>query len=302
MGDELGPSVYRLKAAGGKYVYMNPNTFAGLINANVGQLNNILKNKSSNTFEKMHGNYGRRTVKHPLTRANLRKNNIVKMAGPTNPVKVNMKYSKFKAWRNARAMKAAMAKRARKQEPPRSLRNRLKTAFSPRARTPSTRTNNQNNYNLEQNAWNKYVRNQSRIVIPRGTNYAGPAVMNDPNRSPLVRSLNEQYREYKNLGSQLRATGTFNPMVKMRIRKQMANKRKNMERKVKSLIGDNARNISRMNNKAFKSKVYTTVKANGVPMMWGAYMNANQRYRMSGNFAYNNNRVYTAYNNRVYTA
>lgn len=283
MGDELGPSVYRLKAAGGKYVYMNPNTFAGLVNMNVGKLNNALQNKRSSTFEKMHGNYGMRTVKHPLTRANLLKNNIVKMAGPKNPVKVNMKYSKFKAWRDARAMKAEMAKRARKQEPPRSMRNRLKSAFSPRVRTPPSvrNTSRNNNNNRESSAWGRYTNTRSRMTHPPNANYTGPNIMNSVQRVPLVKSLSNKYTEYKNLGKQLRTTSTFNPLAKARIRKQMANARKNMESKVKALLGSNAGNINRLNNKAFKNKVYTTIRANGRPMGFNVYMNSMNRYAPS---------------------
>lgn len=288
MGNALGPNVYRLRINGNKGVFLNPQTLANLLGINVNKLNNTIRNKGNdNYFEKLNEIYGRRPVKNPYTRSPITKANIKKMAGPSKPVEINYSFNVKKARENA----AKLAKAREKQERRAMIEAaggigayrmaRARQFFTlPRfmRRAPREPDNPNRNNNFREAAANaRYTRNINRIkmTIPRNaqsTNWAPwQEIVPWEQREPILARLRSNYENYKRKSKELKKIPMYRALAKRNARSQLAALRKRMENGVRTLVGNNAANISRLNNTAFKNKVYYTLRSNGLRMKHVAY-------------------------------
>ena len=285
IGNSLGPVVYRLKSGeGNQYVFLNPSTMANLLGVNVNNLNRTLNNKgNNNVFEKLHGVYGRSPVQNPFRRGNIKRSNIVKMNGPTNPITVPLNFNKEKAKRNANKLKAMLEKQRRVVERREERERRQQEQRQERERRRQRRQQNNNQRELETRT--RYENNLRRLVTEMTVNRAPrlsawnamQSMMNDRRRQNFVSQLSANYESYKQLGKTLRTTSPFSIIQQRRLRQQMATLRTKMQNTVKTLTGNS---ISRLNNIAFKNKVYYVIRSNGKPMSvtalniyrrWGIY-------------------------------
>ena len=296
IGNALGPIVYRLKSGtGGQYVFLNPQTISNLLGVNVTRVNNNMKGKTNNNiFEKLNEIYGRRPVKNPFTRENIKKSNIMKMSGPSNPVNVSLTFNSTAAKRNANKMEKARKKQ--EQNTTRALgaeaiamkrrelwmgrRDRVHQAMG----IPRISINNlERENNLRETAASrKFNQNLNRMInsLPSNRNFSNYNFMNSTTRAPIVQRLSANYENYKRLNREFKKIPAIRVFDKRKSRQNLATLRTKIEGNVKSLIGTNANNISRLNNSSFKNKVYYTLKSNGIPMKSQASMiryNRNQQ-------------------------
>lgn len=279
IGNALGPSVYKFRTGnGGQYTFLNPQTLANLLGINVNKLNKTLKNKlNSNSFEKFNKTYGPRPVINPFNRKIITKSNIKKVAGPSKPVEVKYNINLSKARRNAIEMENALREQQRRAEEARGRvfpRARQVVVRRPRvpvvSNTISNTINRQSNLN-ELNRNKRFQENLERLVnsLPRNRNIFSPNYQNMRRWSqiaPVVNRLGNGYENYIKTSKELKRMPMYRVFDKRRMRGKLASLRRSMENNVKFLIGENANNISRLNNTKFKNKVYYTLKTNGARM------------------------------------